>query len=151
MKALAAAPVLRAQELATTPPDAIGEPQLAFLSPGEFALLKDLCGQIVPALGDRPGAVEAGVPAFLDFLLSRSSPSQQNLYRSGLQAWGTPSKRTALTAFLEQPWTYAEPSDPGENFLRQLKDDVLRATFNSKQWLEGKRGAGTGYFWKAFD
>jgi hypothetical protein len=143
LAALAATPAA-AQDLAVTHPEAIAQPALHFFTPAEMSLLRQLAAKVVPSLDGRPGAVEAGAPEFLDFLLSRSAQADQHLYRQGLAA--KPS-----LALLEQPWTYAEPSQPSARFLRRLKEDLLRATFNSREWAGTRRGAGTGYYWKAFD
>ena len=106
--------------------------------------LRKLAAAIVPTFDGRPGAVEAGAPEFLDFLLSRSLARDQRLYREGLN-------RDPDLSLLEQPWTYTEPSDPRAAFLRQLKQDLVRATMNSREWSAGRRGAGVGYYWKPLD
>lgn len=140
---LAAVPAA-GQDLVATHPEAVAQPALHFFNAAEMAALKQLAAQVVPALDGRPGAVEAGAPEFLDFLLSRSPAADQQLYRQGLAA------KPALD-LLSQPWTYAEPKQLAPRFLRRLKEDLLRATFNSREWTATRRGAGVGYYWKAFD
>ncbi len=150
IQALAAAPAA-AQEVVSTGAEAVASPALSFFNASEMEALYDLCKLILPALGGRPGAIEAGVPQFLDFLLSKSSKADQRLYRAGMAAWANTSRRTQLLKQFEQAWTYDTPADSALIFPRRLKDDVLRATFNSREWLSGRRGGGTGYYWKPFD
>lgn len=146
LQALITAPVVQAQELSIVSPEAVAESPLRFFSAMEMPKLKKLAAEILPSAGGRPGAVECGVPEFLDFLLSRSNVADQQLYRQGLAAV------TSLEP-LNSPWTYKEPSDLPSRFLRRLKEDVLKATFNSRQWISsaGRRGGGTNYYWKPFN
>jgi hypothetical protein len=51
----------------------------------QFATVSVLCDQIVPAT-DTPGALAAGVPRYLDLMLSHSRPSQREELLAGL-AW----------------------------------------------------------------
>ena len=39
-----------------------------------------------------------------------------------------------LLAPLRDPWTYDAPADPVAAMLRAAKDDVRRATLNSREW-----------------
>ncbi len=146
LQTLAVAPALTAQELAVSNPESVAEPRLHFFSAAEMTKLKNFSAQIVPAIGKRPGAVESGAPEFLDFLLSKSSAADQRLYRQGLAA-------VSDLKLLEKPWTYQEPTDLPSRFVRRLKEDVLRATFNSQKWIasSGRRGGGTNYYWKPLD
>ena len=125
--------------------DRAGEPSLKFFSKAEYAALEGLAATILPSVGGKPGALEAGVPAFLDFLISQSPAARQKLYRDGLarlNAGGT-------LAPLSEPWTYKPPADPFKRFLREAKSDILQAAFNSREWIEartgGRGGAGTYY------
>ena len=121
------------------------EPALKFFSNPEFVALERLAAAIMPSIDGKPGAIEAGVPAFLDFLISQSPAARQKLYRDGLarlNAGGT-------LASLSEPWTYKPPTDSFKRFLREAKSDLLQATFNSREWIEartnGRGGAGTYY------
>lgn len=146
LQALLAIPAARAQEIAgiaVTAPDAVGTAKLHFFTKPEMDKLRALADQIVPAFNGRPGAVEVGASEFLDFLLSKSLASDQRVYRQGLAAVHD------LEPLL-RPARYREPSDPAALFLRRFKDDLLRATTNSRGWIEasGRRGGGVNYFWK---
>ena len=134
-------------KLALAAPDAVADGTLGFFSASEFATLEALAKAIVPAANGRPGAMEAGVPRFLDFLLSQSPEDRQSLYRDGLRALAnfTPQSLAPLL----QPWTFDNPKDRAALFLRTLKDDLLQATVNSREWAASTRsrtGGGTGYY-----
>ena len=53
---------------------------------------------------------------------------------------------------MHEAWTYASPTDPLAHFLRQAKEDLLTATFNSREFADaqtaaGRRGTGVGTYW----
>ena len=129
--------------------DSVADGALTFFTASEFQTLEALAKALVPAFNGRPGALEADVPRFLDFLLSQSPGDRQSLYRQGLAGlakFGTPQ----ALASLEQPWTFEAPADPLARFLRAAKDDILQATATSREWAASNRsraGAGTGYYY----
>ena len=127
----------------------LGEPVHKFFSQQEYAALERLSAAILPAVGGRPGAIEAGVPAFLDFLISQSPAKRQKSYRDGLARLSAGASVELLT----QPWTYAVPKDPFQRFLREAKEDILQATFNSREWIEARpeRRGGAGTYYLAVD
>jgi hypothetical protein len=121
---------------------------------------------LMPAVDERPGAKEAAAAEFLDFLISQSPVDRQQLYRGGLDKLNSDSRRlhgrvfAALTDEQAAPilkpltaaWTYDGPSDPFAQFLLAAKEDVLRATHNSREFVtamsQRSRGfSGTGYYW----
>lgn len=129
-----------------------------FFSEPQFATLAALAGWILPARNGRPGAVEAGAPAFLDFLLSQSPAARQAEYMQGLDLLNSGAQRAhskefakldlagarPLLAGLEKPWTFDPPSDPLERFLKTVKDDLFQATVNSRAWSESQSGRARG-------
>ena len=135
------------------------------LGPVEYATLRRLCGLMVPAVGGRPGAIEAGVPEFLDFLISQSPSTRQNLYRSGLDLMDKEARKQSAKAFADQSDSEAavqlqplrQSSSAGETaslFLQAAKEDILRATFNSREWAAAstqRRGSATGTYWRTID
>jgi hypothetical protein len=161
---VANAPIVR---LNTAMPDEAGTavgPK--FFSAAQFATLKTLCGILMPAgPNNTPGAIEAQVPEFLDFLLSQSPADRQHMYRAGLDGLkGLDSANAAkMLAPLKQTWTYDPPKDPVAKFLRQAKLDIRQATLNSREWAQaqassaaggsrGRRAAtGTGLYWNTLD
>ena len=127
----------------------IGEPVLQFFSKAEFAALEKFAAAILPSVDAKPGALEAGVPAFLDFLLSQSPAPKQKLYRDGLARL----LAGATLDPLKDPWTYAAPTDPFKHFLREAKIEIVQATFNSREWIEARSGGrgGTGTYYLAVE
>ena len=125
--------------------DRAGEPVPMFFSKAEYAALEKLAVAIMPSVDGKPGALQAGVPAFLDFHVSQSPTGRQQLYRDGLARFGA----GAGLGPLSEPWTHEPSSDPYKRFLREAKIDIVQATFNSREWIEarpgGRGGAGTYY------
>lgn len=183
--ALPAASLLNAQEPAVPPkptpvavdevpviestvPDSAADPIPTFFPKDEFEALSRLCDIFYPAISGVPGALAAGVPAFLDFLVGQSSAMVQRNYRKGLNALNqrsqeqfripfgqtkTPQGESLLTP-LRQPWS--ANVDDFTAFLRDVKEDVLKATQNSQEWssIMSKRtrsSAGVGFYWFPID
>jgi hypothetical protein len=151
-------------------PDAAADPVLHFFTAQQIATLRKLSDLLMPAANGAPGALEAKAPEFLDFLLSQSPAERQQLYRNGLEGLNAQAKRRFSKPFadvdagqaemlltpLRDPWTYDVPADPVAAFLRGVKDDVRRATTNSREWnlaaSAGRtRGGGAGLYWLPID
>ncbi len=49
-----------------------------------MATLVRLSDVLLPAMGDKPGAVQAETPVFLDFLIGASPASRKKVYTDGL-------------------------------------------------------------------
>ncbi len=165
----AARVVSESPKLETAAADAGAEPVPHFFSAPQFAALRRLSELLMPAAKGNPGALEAGVPEFLDFLIGQSPEDRQNLYRQGLEQLNAEAQRQGksfvdLTAEqaasvlkpLSVPWTYAEPSDPLGHFLTEAKLDVLTATTNSREWIaaqagRSRRAGGVDYYWLPLD
>lgn len=137
-----------------------------FFSALQFAALRKLSTILMPALNGNPGAIEAGAPEFLDFLISQSPAERQQIYRSGLDILNTQATKqfkksfadleeaqaATLLAPLRQPWTYDPPTEPLARFLRDAKQDVRTATMNSREWnTAGGRRSGIGQYWFPID
>jgi len=126
-----------------------------------FALLR-LSDLIVPAFNGLPGASEAGAAEFLDFFIGASSQSSQDLYRNGLDTLNRLAQgkfgQTFANLNAQQAGTQLVPlTDPNSTdslapFLRAVKSDLLRATFNSRPYIDAlsqtrrPRNA-SKYFW----
>jgi hypothetical protein len=149
-----------------TVPDAAAEPVLHFFTAQQFAALRKLSDLLNPPMNGAPGALDAKTPEFLDFLMSQSAADHQQLYRNGLDGLNAQSKKRfakpfadvdanqaeVLLAPLHEPWTYDAPPDPVAAMLRAAKDDIRRATTNSREWnlasAAGRtRGGGGGLYW----
>ena len=125
----------------------VGESPLHFFTVAEMVAFRRLSEVLMPRTRT-PGALEAGAPEFLDFLLSRSEARRQALYRQGLARLDAEAQRQFHKPFAElgysqidplleplrQPWTAHPAPDALADFLRAAKEDVLRATVNSRQW-----------------
>ncbi len=185
LAAAPAAPALLAQQAQPTPPPAAQQPAPAepapldfsvpdegadpvpgFFSARQFATLGRLCDLLMPALPGSPGALEARVPEFLDFLIGDSPLDRQQVWLSGLdeleyqsqsrfqKAFADSDAAQADTLFapLHQPWTFEPPDDPIARLLAAAKPDVRTATFNSYERnlaaSGGKRRrGGGGLYW----
>jgi hypothetical protein len=150
--------------------DATAETVLHFFTAQQFAALRKLSDLLNPPMNGAPGALEAKAPEFLDFFLSQSAVDRQLLYRNGLDGLNVQARKRftksfadvdagqadALLAPLRDPWTYDVPSDPVAAMLRAAKDDIRRATTNSREWnlasVAGRtRGGGGGLYWLLID
>ena len=150
--------------------DATAETVTHFFSSEQLAALRKLSDVLMPSINDAPGALAAGVPEFLDFLIGASPTDRQLLYKLGLDALNAkaraqfnkpfadvnPSQADTLLAPLRQPWTYDLPTDAFARFLRAAKQDVRNATVNSFEWntansAGGRRTGGTGQYWYQID
>jgi hypothetical protein len=145
--------------------DSVGKPLPHFFTAPQFAALQRLSDLIVPVIGGAPGALDAGAPEFLDFLIGQSPLPARVIYRAGLD--GLNSRATAkfgkafaavddtqadlLLSPLHEPWTWQEPTEPVALFLRHAKADILTATMNSRQWIaatqRNRPSAGNGTYW----
>jgi hypothetical protein len=130
----------------------------------------------MPPLKNNPGALDAQAPEFLDFLISVSPGDRQTLYRSGLDNLNRQASHKFEKPFAEldakqadailrpllvvRPWPEDLPSDPLQNFIAQVHEDLRTATMNSREWSEAAaksghlfhRGfRGSGYYWAPID
>lgn len=163
-------PAEDAPKLEVTPHDAVAEMSHHFFNAPQFAALRKLSDILLPPLNGMPGALDAGAPEFLDFLVSKSPADRKQLYTAGLNALNaqatkkfgkafaevTEEQAAELLAPLRQPWTYEPPADPFARFLREAKQDVRTATMNSREYTTaassgGRRGGGLGQYWYPID
>jgi hypothetical protein len=127
-----------------------------FFTTQQLEVLAKLGDVIVPRIGDRPAASQAGVPEFLDFLVSQSPQPVQQLYRDGVERLVREGVNERTLAPLKDAWSYAGPADRYAQFLQRAKADVIQATTSSREWAEslgrGRRGsAPSGYYWRSLD
>jgi hypothetical protein len=160
----AARPVEESPKLEVATPDETSDPLPRFFTEAQMSTLRRLCDLLTP------GALSAGVPEFLDFLVGESAAEKQQLYRTGLDALNAGAKRNYAQAFanldaaqagglllpLHAVWTYEEPSEPLARFLLAAKIDVRTATMNSKEYSAtssggGRRGGANGLYWYPLD
>ncbi len=170
---LSSAPALFAQEtpklapaLDVSTPDTVAKGVPHFFSAPQLAALRRLSDIVMPAIASTPGALDAGVPEFLDFLIGASPLSRRTLYRSGLDALNTraisgfgkafaaldDAQAATLLGSLHDPWTWKDPGDVFAAFLRGAKTDILTATVNSREWIavvsqRSRNANGIGTYW----
>jgi len=169
------APSMEYPKIDGSMPDQAAAPVLHFFSAAQLAALKHLSDMIMPA-GDKPGALDAQVPEFLDFLIGKSPADRQKVYTAGLDALNKlsmakekkpfPELDAAAAAALidpamKQPWSYVPPADPLAHFLQQAKADIRTATMNSREYAVagaadgggrgGRRQGGVGLYWYSLD
>jgi len=146
------------------------DPVSKFFSARQFATLKRMCDLLMPAAPGSPGALEARVPEFMDFLIGDAPVQRQQLWLSGLDGLEYQSQTRFRKAFadtdagqadtllapLRQPWSFEPPNDPAARLLVAAKQDVRTATFNSFERnlaaSGGKRPrGGGGLYWLAIE
>lgn len=153
-----------------TAADAVADPRHRFFSPEQYATLGRLCDLLGPAHKGKPSAKQAEAPQFLDFLLAQSPTDRQVLYAQGLDqldidarlkrgkgfAELTDGEAGELLAPLRAKWTWKAPVEPLARFLREAKNDVLRATMNSKVYADAatagsRRATGVNTYWDVIE
>ncbi len=137
--------------------DAIAEPEQHFFNAVQFATLRRLADLFEPAREGHPGAAEAGVAEFLDFLIGVSPADRQQMYTSGLDRLEKEAHGRFGVAFakvsdeqadqLIKPWLRAwmddhPPTEPYERFMSLAHLDVRTATVNSQATADVARKAG---------
>jgi len=146
--------------------EAAAESVPRLFSSAQFGALGRLAELLMPAAGENPGAKEAGVAEFLDFLIGASPADRQTLYREGLDklnvearnrygkhfAETTGTEAGTILAPLRRAWTDESPEDPLARFLQAAKQDVMEATLNSREWSvtrakRSRRAGSLGMYW----
>lgn len=147
-----------------------GEPH--FFSADQSAALTRLCALLMPSGGERPGALQAEVPDFLDFLIGRSPAERQTTYTGGLDwlnqeatsRFQVPFSKTedAQADQLVKPWlrtwmTDHPPTETHAAFVNIAHADIRTATMNSKVWSdadkkpEDERASAHALYWSPID
>lgn len=149
--------------------NAAADGQPSFFTAQQFSTLTRLSDLLVPSYDALPGALDAGVPAFLDFLIGKSPEQDQRLYTAGLDAldyaaatrFDNPFAEVAdgqaheLLTPLREPWSPEPSIDPLVVMLHRAKADVRIATTNTEVWAVavaaqgggGRRRLGSGQYW----
>jgi hypothetical protein len=147
--------------------DGIAETEVHFFTSVQMASLEHLCDALLPPLADKPGALQADTPRFLDFLIGSSPAERRHLYTGGLDWLEDESQSRYKLPFarlnptqvdaLIQPWlrTWMSDHPPTErhaDFINIAHEDILTATMNSKAWNDAAPAAGAdwvtgGLYW----
>src|SRR3954466_12834762 len=89
-----------------------------FFNPAEAAFIEAAVARLIPTDETGPGAIEAGVPSYIDRQLAGAWGAGERLYRSGPWQKGVPSQGYQL------PFT---PAELFRNALRAVNEDVRKA------------------------
>jgi gluconate 2-dehydrogenase subunit 3-like protein len=167
-------PAQNVPHLATTDLDVTAETSPHFFTADQLATLSKLGSILVPPIKDKPGALDAQAPQFLDFLLSVSPKDRQTSYQHGLDTLNAEAKKTFGKPFssidnkqadalirpllVARPWPQDLPKDPMKSFLAQVHEDLRTATTNSREWAAAvaKSGSrftrgGSSLYWAPID
>lgn len=133
-----------------TAADQVAIAELHFFTPQQMATLTRLSEVLMPPIGEKPGAVQAQTPMFLDFLIGDSQETRKLVYSEGLDWVDAEAKKKfniefaklsdAQTDELLKPWlrTWINDHPPEEkhaDFINIAHDDIRTATVNSKAWF----------------
>ncbi len=130
----------------TNSPDSPYQPQ--FFSADEYAVVERLAELIIPSDGT-PGAREAGVSEFIDFMVSCDTPIQEP-FRYGL-AWLqahairlfdkpflelSPDQQTGILARLAYKDRFQPGEEEGQRFFRLMRDYTVMGFYTSRIGME---------------
>jgi len=131
--------------------DEIAQSEPTFFTSHQMATLSRLCDVLLPPIGNKPGALQAQTPLFLDFLIGASPTARQKMYTGGLAWLNEQALAKFKTAFagldnsqvdaILKPWLRTwmsdhPPMEPHADFINIAHSDIRSATVNSKQWNE---------------
>jgi hypothetical protein len=147
--------------------DGIAQTERRFFTPIQMATLMRLSDVLLPPIGNKPGALQAETPLFLDFLLNISPPARKKAYTQGLNWLDLESQKKYSKAFAKlndheadailKPWlrTWMSDHPPIEthaDFINIAHEDIRTATINSKAWSDASTAdvqvsTEVGLFW----
>ena len=154
MNGLLAAKPLPMTPLAT---DAIAETTPQFFSTVQTATLRHLSEILQPSYKGAPGAIDAGVPEFLDFLIGVSPDDRKQMYQSGLDHLESEAQHHFQKPFAALESTQADqilrpalrtwlsdhpPAEAFPRFINLAHTDIRTATENSQAWNDWTHAAG---------
>jgi Gluconate 2-dehydrogenase subunit 3 len=131
--------------------DEIATLESKFFTALQMATLIRLCDVLLPPIGNRPGAVQAETPYFLDFLIGGSPDTRQKIYTGGLNWLDAESQKRYGKVFARideeqaaailKPWLRTwmsdhPPTEPHADFINIAHEDIRTATVNSKAWSD---------------
>jgi Gluconate 2-dehydrogenase subunit 3 len=140
--------------------DSIAETAASFFTPTQLTTFTRLCDLLLPPLDNKPGALQAGTPMFLDFLIGSSPEARKKVYSDGLNWLDVEAKTKYKLTFaklnatqadaLIKPWlrtwmTDHPPTERHADFINIAHEDIRTATMNSKAWDDA--GAAAGQDW----
>ena len=103
-------------------------PEPKYFSKADFALIAKVAELIIPTT-DTPGAIAAGVPAYIDFVVSRSEP-QKKLFAAGL-TW-LKKRDISVLAKLCEAVDKGEVKNPEQRWFKAMKSLTADGYWTSK-------------------
>jgi hypothetical protein len=151
--------------------DGIAETEVRFFTPLQMGTLVRLCDVLLPPIGDKPGALRADTPRFLDFLIGNSPHARKQMYAGGLDWLDAASQSKYKLPFAQlnqaqadallKPWlrTWMSDHPPTErhaDFINIAHEDIRIATMNSKAWNDAAPAAAQdwvtgGLYWSPIE
>lgn len=151
--------------------DEIAESASRFFTTQQMATLSRLCDVVLPPIGDKPGALQAGTPMFLDFLIGHSSEVRKKMYTGGLDWLDAEAQKKYHTPFarvngaeadaLLKPWLRSwmsdhPPTEAHADFINIAHDDIRTATVNSEEWssvpsMGAEESTVVGLYWSPIE
>jgi len=112
-----------------------------FFTPQELALVTTISDMIIPTDARSPGAKAAGVPAFIDLMVSESSQETKTLWRDGLAAVERMSREKFSAGF------DAATEEQRTKLLTDIsKDERKPNTVEERFWVAIKNLTIDGYY-----
>lgn len=109
-----------------------------FLNEDQAALVSELAEIIIPKT-DTPGAIDAGVPAFIDGMLKEVySASQKENFLKGLKAFDEEAKKTYGDSFVNCK------SEDKNSLFKKIHDEVISKNKEGGSWGWWRSGGGEG-------
>jgi hypothetical protein len=157
--------------IAALVPDAVAETVAHFFDERQMKTFRRLNEILMPPWDGYPGALEAGAPEFLEFLIGASPEARQKLYLDGLEHLDSEAQRRFKAGFAELTAAQADevirpglkawhpehlPKEPFVAFMCKVQADIRTATVNSQAWSEaaqrkGKPVPDVDLFWYPID
>lgn len=143
-------------DLNTLVPDAVAQTEAHFFNAQQTLTLRRLCELLMPPMKGFPGALDVGVPEFLDFLIGASPRSRQQMYLRGLDWLDAEAHGKFTTSFakatdvqagqLIKPWLRTwmsdfPPTEVNARFINIAHYEIREATINSQAWSDAKSAA----------
>lgn len=152
-------------------PDSVADTEVRYFTAVRYATLVHLCEMMMPPNNGSPGAVDAGAPEFLDFLLGSSPSDRQAMYNEGLDRLNADTVKKFNVAFAKADATQTDavirpylkgwindhpPKEKHERFVALAHREIRTATINSPAWASaaeasGERTPGVGLYWAPVD
>ncbi|HEY9137505.1 MAG TPA: gluconate 2-dehydrogenase subunit 3 family protein [Terriglobus sp.] len=138
-------------------PDTVAVTEVRYFTAARYATLTRFADLLMPASQGYPGALQAGAPEFLDFLIGASPADRQAMYNDGLDRLNADCMKKSGVSFAKASAAQADaairpylkgwindhpPIEKHENFIALAHRDIRTATMNSIAWAQAAEAAG---------